>query len=241
MTGGLQRFRTHLPTAASIAVGLIPILILVLWCDVSRKIIAKGAIAYAVGAVGLKLPLYHLVVVRLLHGKLGNRWLALSQGLLSAFAELGAALGFFIFVVPDLSLAELIGFGVAAGSIEAIILPFMKNPLEGTPLESHAEETAVKASGDLPIQWLAVAERALASLLHAASRGLTYLSHSTGNPLPLLFAIAGFASVDGRAYFAHLEKWRFDDIRVLARFYRYLGAVAGLLVLLFLSLYYWLT
>lgn len=63
------------------------------------------------------------------------------------FSELGAALCFFFFVVPELTLAELVGFSVAAGSMEAIVLPFMKNPLQGTPLEGHAEETSAMASG----------------------------------------------------------------------------------------------
>lgn len=194
--------------------------------------------AYAVGAVGIKLPLYHLLVVRVFHKKLSNRSLAFSQGAISAFSELGAALAFFLFVVPELTFAELIGFGVAAGSVEAIILPFMKNPLEGTPLETHAEETGKKASENIAIQWLGVVERVLASLVHTATRGLTYITCSTGNLVPIVLAIAGFASIDGLAYYAHLEKWQFDNIQILAKFYRFLGSIAGSLLVLFLSLYY---
>lgn len=230
----------HLPTAASVAVGIVPIIILVLWCDVSRKVIGRGALAYAVGAVGIKLPLYHMLVAKVLHKKLSNKSLAISQGAISAFSELGAALGVFFFVVPDLTFVELIGFGIAAGSVEAIILPFMKNPLEGTPLETHAEETGKKASENISIQWLGVAERVLASLVHTATRGLTYISYSTGNLVPIVLAIVGFASIDGRAYYAHLEKWQFDNIQVLAKFYRFLGAVACSLILLFVFLYYYL-
>lgn len=228
----------HLPTAASVAVGILPVIILILWFDVPRKLIGKGALAYAVGAVGIKLPLYHLLVTKILHKKLSNKPLAFSQGAISALSELGAAWGFFFFVVPELTLAELIGFGLAAGSVEAIILPFMKNPLEGTPLESHAEETSKKASESIAIQWLAVAERVLASLVHTATRGLTYISCSTGNPVPIVLAIVGFASIDGRAYYAHLEKWQFDNVQILAKFYRFLGVVACSLILLFVSFYY---
>ncbi len=190
------------------------------------------------GAVGIKLPVYHLLVTRVLHKRMSNKALAFSQGIISAVSELGAALVFFLFVVPELALADLVGFGVAAGSVEAVILPFMKNPLEGTPLEAHAEETGRNASESPAIQWLGVVERIFASLIHTAARGLTYLTSASGNPLPVILAIAGFGSVDGRAYFAHLEKWRFDDIRVLAKFYRFLGVIAGCLVLLFVSLYY---
>lgn len=230
----------HLPTAASVAVGLLPVIILILWFDVPRKVIGQGAMAYAVGAVGIKLPLYHLLVARVLHKKLSNRSLALSQGAISAFSELGAALGFFLFVVPELTFAELIGFGVAAGSVEAIILPFMKNPLEGTPLEAHAGETGRKASENMAVQWLGVVERVLASVIHTATRCLTYVSSFTGNPVPMVLALVGFASIDGRAYYAHLEKWQFDNTQVLTKFYRFLGVVACSLTVVFLSLYYWL-
>ncbi len=227
-----------MPTAASFAVGIVPVIILILWFDVSRKVIGKGALAYAVGTVGIKMPLYHLLVVRLLHNKLSNRALAFSQGVISAFSELGAALGFFFFVVPDLTFAELIGFGVAAGSVEAIILPFMGNPLQRTPLETHAEEVSKKASENSAIQWLGVLERVLASLVHTAARGLTYIGYSTGHLVPIVPAIVGFAAIDGRAYYAHLEKWQFDNIHVLAKFYRFLGMVTCSLILLFVSLYY---
>jgi len=143
-------------------------------------------------------------------------------------------------VVPELTFVELIGFGLAAGSVEAIILPFMKNPLEGTPLEAHAEETGKKASENMAIQWLGVVERVLASLVHTATRGLTYISYFTGNLVPLAIALVGFASIDGRAYYAHLEKWQFDNTQVLVKFYRYLGVVACSLILFFVSLYYYL-
>ncbi len=238
MNRPFQLLWKHLPSAASVAVGVVPVLILVLGFDVSRKIIAKGALAYAAGAVGLKLPLYHLLVTKVLHKKLTNLPLAVSQGIVSALSELGAAFGFFVFVVPTLSFAELVGFGVAAGSIEAIILPFMKNPLQGTPLEEHAEETAARTSEDPGIQWLAVVERVLASLLHIATRGLVYVSCSTGNPFPAVVAFLGFASIDGRAYYAHLEKWQFENVRVLGRFYCFLGLVAFSMLLLFLVFYY---
>ncbi len=228
----------YFPNAASVAIGLIPILILVLWFDVSRKIIGKGAIAYAVGTVALKLPLYHLVVVKFVHQKFSHKWIAVIQGIVSAFSELGAALFFFIFVVKELTFAELIGFGVAAGSIEAIILPFMKNPLEGTPLQQHSDETIKKSEENQVVQWMGVLERILASIVHIASRGLVYISYVTGNIVPIIIGLSGFALIDGRAYFAHLEKWAFDDVRVLSKFYLFLGMVALSLTTLFLFFYY---
>lgn len=228
----------YLPNAASVAIGLIPILILVLWFDVSRKIIGKGAIAYAVGTVALKLPLYHLIVVKFVHDKFSHKWIAIIQGIVSAFSELGAAMFFYIFVVKELTLTELIGFGIAAGSIEAIILPFMKNPLQGTPLEQHSDETIKKSEENHIVQWMGVWERILASIVHVASRGLVYISYFTGNIIPIIIGFLGFGLVDGRAYFAHLEKWAFDDVRVLSKFYRFLGIVAFTLTILFIFFYY---
>lgn len=228
----------YLPNAASVAIGLIPILILVLWFDVSRKIIGKGAIAYAVGTVALKLPLYHLIVVKFVHDKFSHKWIAIIQGIVSAFSELGAAMFFYIFVVKELTLTELIGFGIAAGSIEAIILPFMKNPLQGTPLEQHSDETIKKSEENHIVQWMGVWERILASIVHVASRGLVYISYFTGNIIPIIIGFLGFGLVDGRAYFAHLEKWAFDNIKVLGKFYRFLGIVSLSLTTLFLLFYY---
>lgn len=238
MTRQPRSFAKYLPSLVSIAFGILPILVMILWCGVSRKVIGKGALAYAAGAVGLKLPLYHLLVVKVLHRKLSNTSLAVSQGVVSSLSELGATLCFFFFVTPQLTLGELIGFGMAAGSIEAIILPFMKNPLQGTPLEEHSEEVIQRSSQNLSLEWWGVVERMLATLIHITTRGLVYISYSTGNLVPGFLAFAGFASIDGRAYYAHLQKWRFDDIRVLLRFYRYLGTTAILLTLVFVSLYY---
>ena len=79
----------------------------------------------------------------------------------------------------------------------------------------------------------------MASLIHTATQGLVYISYATGNLVPALLAISGFASIDGRAYHAHLEKWRFDDVQVLGRFYRFLAVVAVWLNLLLLSSYYY--
>lgn len=238
MNQRLQFLWKQMPTVASLAVGILPVVILVIWFDVPRKILGLGAMAYAAGAVGLKLPLYHLLVVKVLHKKLSNAALGIFQGIVSAISELGAALAFYFFVVPDLTFAKLVGFGIAAGSVEAVILPFMNNPLEGTPLEEHSEETNKSAAENMTIQWLGVVERILASVIHVGARGLTYVSYATGNIVPMIIGLAGFASVDGRAYFAHLEKWRFDTIEVLVKFYRFLGAVACSLVVLFVILYY---
>ena len=92
----------NLATVASVAVGVIPAFVLIEWFGVSRKlIVGYGVLAYVLGVTVFKLPLYHLIVVRYLHGKLSNLQIALGQGFISAISELGAALLFFLYVVPD--------------------------------------------------------------------------------------------------------------------------------------------
>lgn len=235
------RLQTLLPTVASIAVGIIPVFILIHYFGVSRKlIIGWGVLSYVVGVTAFKLPVYHLFVVRLLHGKLSNVWLSVSHGFVSAISELGAAFLFFIFVVPELTLAELIGFGIAAGAVEAIMLPFIQNPLKGTPLEEHSSEVLQRSSANRLIPWMSVLERALALLPHVATRGLVYISFISGNMIPAVLAVLTFALIDGRAYFAHLEKWSFDDIGVLVQIYRDLALVGISQTLLFALFYYYL-
>ncbi|MFH0989431.1 MAG: hypothetical protein V1799_05370 [bacterium] len=235
------RLQRLLSTLASFAVGIIPVFVLIHYFGVSSKLIVGwGVLSYVVGVVGFKMPLYHFFVIKVLHGKLSNLWLSVSHGFVSAISELGAALLFFIFVVPELTLPQLIGFGAAAGAVEAIMLVFIQNPLKGTPLEEHSSEVIQRASANNLIPWMSVLERALALFPHVATRGLVYISFISGNIVPVALAVLTFASIDGRAYFAHLEKWPFDNIRMLGKIYRYLALVGIFQVLLFALFYYYL-
>lgn len=228
-----------LPTVASIAVGLLPVVVLIQYFGVSRKlIIGWGVLAYVAGTTAIKMPLYHLFVVKVLHGRLSHLWLSVVQGLVSSISELTAALLFFVFVVPDLNLTQLLGFGVSAGAVEAIMLPFIQNPLKGTPVGEHASEVINKSSSSPLIAWMAVVERAIAFIPHVAARGLVYISLVTGNLIPALIAVLTFASIDGRAYYAHLEKWPFDQIRVLGRIYMNIAVIAVFQAVCFAGLYY---
>lgn len=56
--------------------------------------------------------------------------------------------------------------------------------------------------------------------------------------MPALIAIITFAALDGRAYYAHLQKWAFDDVHVLRRFYSYFAAVALIQLSSFLLFYF---
>ncbi|MCX6135850.1 MAG: hypothetical protein NTU47_18760 [Ignavibacteriales bacterium] len=83
-------------------------------------------------------------------------------------------------------------------------------------------------------------ERLLALFPHVATRGSVYVSFISGNAVPAVLAVLTFASVDGRAYFALLEKWPFDDIRVLVKIYRSIALVAFAQTALFVCFYYYL-
>jgi hypothetical protein len=228
----------HLPTIASLLVGAIPLVVLIQWFGVPRKLILGwGILSYIIGVGVFKMPMYHLIVVRVLHRRLSNVWLGISQGFGSAVSELGSAFLFFLFVVPELTLAQLIGFGAAAGAVEAIVLPFMGNPFEGTPLEGHSAEVEQRASLRSSVRWLGVLERVFALITHITARGLIYISIVAHSLVPGLIAIVTFAALDGRGYYAHLEKWAFDDVKVLRRFYAYFATVALIQLSSFLFFY----
>lgn len=230
--------KKQLPTLVSILIGVIPIVILILYYDVPRKlIIGYGILSWITGVGLIKMPIYHFVVVKFLHKKLSHKWLGAVQGLVSAFSELGSAFIFFRFFLSELTLPQLIGFGVAAGAVESIVLPFVGNPLSGTPLEKHTGELEKKMDSNIKMQWMGVIERILALILHVFTRGLIYVSIITQAVFPGLIAIAAFGASDGRAYYALLEKWEFDNIKVLRKFYYYLTFIALILIISFFYYY----
>jgi hypothetical protein len=114
----------------------------------------------------------------------------------------------------------------------------MQNPFKGTPLEEHTSEVIQRSSTNNLIPWMSVLERFLALFPHIAARGLVYISFISGNIVPAILAVITFASIDGRAYFAHLEKWPFDNIKVLGKIYTLLALVAFIQTLLFAFCYY---
>jgi hypothetical protein len=205
------------------------------WFGVPRKIIVGyGFLAYIVGVTFIKMPLYHFIVERILRPRLSNPALAGTQGVLSAVSELGAAAAFFVFVIPELSYWQLVGFGVGAGAVEAIMLPFISNPFKGSTLGEHADEVFRASTTDRDVQWLSVLERIWAMLLQVSTRGLVYFSVASHNPIPACVGLAGFSVVDGSAYYWHLQKWRFDSLPVLACVHALLGLIACMLTAAFL-------
>ena len=211
---------------ASIAVGIVPIVVLERWFGVPRKVsVGFGVVAWA-AAVAAKAIIHHLVVDRAVRQGTDHRTAAVILGVLSASAELGVAAAFFMLVWHPPTLSQLIGFGAGAGMAEAVMLPFIANPFKGSTLEAHSEEVFTRSAGVPLIQWLKVLERIWATLLQVSSRALVYLTMASANPVPAAVAICGFACVDGMAYYGLLQKWRFDQGPTLLWVHAFAGAIA---------------
>lgn len=208
---------------------------------VSRNIIGYGALSYALGAVGFKGLLYAGLVVPVLHKRLSPPWLATAQGFISALSELGAAALFFLVVSPELTIPELIGFGAAAGIVEALVIPLMSiggiDTLSGTPVEKNgAEQWREMGATPLAVMIFPIIERGLTLVLHTVSRALVYAALVLGNVVPALIAVSLFATVDGLAYYALLKKWKVLSFKIAIRYYALVAMIAGILTLVFLGL-----
>jgi hypothetical protein len=216
----------YVTAVASIAVGIVPIVVLERWFGVPRKVsVGFGVVAWA-AAVAAKAIIHNLVVDRAVRRGADHRVAAAILGVLSAGTELGVAAAFFVFVWQPPTFSQLIGFGAGAGMAEAVMVPFMANPFKGSTLEAHSQEVFNRSAGASLIQWLKVLERIWAMLLQVSSRALVYLSITSANPGPAAVAVCGFACVDGMAYYGLLQKWRFDQGPTLLGVHAYVGGVA---------------
>jgi hypothetical protein len=226
MASGSRPAIWYVTAVASVAVGIIPIVVLERWFGVPRKVtVGFGVVTWA-AAVAAKAIIHHLVVDRTVRRGTDHRTAAVILGVLSASAELGVAAAFFVLVWHPPTLAQLIGFGAGAGMAEAVMLPFIANPYTGSTLEAHSEEVFTRSAGVPLIQWLKVLERIWATLLQVSSRALVYFTIASANPAPAAIAIGAFACVDGMAYYGLLKKWRFDQGPTLLRVHAYVAAAA---------------
>jgi hypothetical protein len=227
-----DRDRSHrglrvVTAVASIAVGILPIAVLETSFGVPRKlIVGYGILAWIGGAFLVKTPLHHYLVDRILRRRLSQRALATTQGIVSSLSELGVAAAFFVFVVPHLAFWQVIGFGVGAGAVEAVCMPFVGSLFKGTSLEEREASITRGAESQPIVQWLSVLERVWAMLIHIGCRGLVYLSVAGGRILPAAVGVTCFAAVDGVVYYGWLRRWRFEVPRVLWRVHAFLIVAA---------------
>lgn len=161
--------------------------------------------------------------------------------MISAVSELGAAALFFLFVVPELSVRELMAFGAAAGIVEAVVIPVMSlsgvGVPSGTPVEPTGDDWQRSGATPAAVVLFPMLERALTMWLHAASRALIYAGVVLGSAASVVLSFAVFAGVDGLGYYALLKKWRVLSLPVAMRFYACLALGAGTLTLFFWRLH----
>lgn len=161
---------------------------------------------------------------------------AVVQGVVSAVTELGAA-GLYLAVVTsggatptgpavasavasiDLSLIDIVGFGVGAGSAEAfyVLLLGVLGP------QADDEELQAWLRGarlSLCVRYAVPVERLFALIGHTGARGLLYVALLHGPLAGAVWALSSaafFVLIDGVAVYGHLQKWRWHDPVVCRR------------------------
>lgn len=193
-------------------------------------------------AVALKLLLHRAAIRRLPQAGSGLAGTALVSGAVSGFCELGMALAAFT-LLGGRSFAELLAFGIGIGAIEAFVVATPGDPLRGVALGPAGVElrrTVEGLEGGVRLahrDLLPVVERWTAAVFHVGSSGLAYLSYATGNPLPVLLALAGSVYADGWMTYRLLHSGRLTDLAALRRLYLALALVAAALLAAFLWLW----
>ncbi len=190
----------------------------------------------------LKLLAYHGLIRKLHHDDSSILRVSVLNGTASGIAELGVALVFFAFL-KELTLQEVVAFGVGIGTIEAVLVATPSHPLKGTGLESAAGqlEATISRLGGFR-RWiygyaLPYAERLIAAGIHIGTRGLVYVAYRSASPLPFAIALATFVLADGIVGYRLLHQGKLSNLKVLNRTY---VALSGLALLVLASfLYFW--
>jgi hypothetical protein len=220
-----------LGAVAGLLIAVAPAMYLLHAMDVPRRIIIGFGVLCWVAGVLVKWVVYQLVIVKYLHARWPAAGLAITQGMLSATTELGAAVGFFL-MLPHLTLVQAVGIGAGAAFVEGILAATVR-PSHGTPYGEHVSEQ-VKTSSVSTLVFLNISDRLVATVVQVCSRTLVFLSVQSGNPLPGLLAFATFAAIDGYAYYALIQQWKFSRIATAARLY---GVLAGFATIQALTLF----
>ena len=231
-------------TALLVAPFLVGLLVLWRGHGVHHDVFIFGTGSWGVGCL-LKLAIYHLGIGRLSHDPRNLPRVSLLNGLSSGITELGAALVFFAFL-PRLTLADVIGFGLAIGALEAFLAGSNRTSelLAGTELEDATREIEAAHARQSGGRRLALAtltpltERLIAGGLHVGTRGLVYVSYlradSVVAALPAALAVGIFMIADGVVGYRWLHEGRLAAPGGLVRAYAALAALAALGLTVFL-------
>jgi hypothetical protein len=201
---------------------VIPPVVVVAAFRVGWIVIAAGAAAW-IAAVGVKLAVARATGLALLPASPAS---AALQGFWSATSELGAAAMVFQWWLSDLTVAETLGFGFGAASIEIVALHIV-GVVRGirNPSLERRQEWQAGAARSLVVRHIFAVERLAAALVHVGSRGLIYLAITEHRLAFAVLAVTLFAAVDGVAVFGKAAKWKWLDPRVAWRFYMFVFAL----------------
>ena len=182
--------------------------------------IGLGAAAWIV-AVVLKIFPGGLLWVLLERLMKGQRMKAALWGVWSALTELGVAAIAFAGASAFPGLGDAVGFGVGAGSLEALnILRQALGYLVAAQVRSPS-----KLDGKF-LDWIVVVERYLTSGGHLATRGLVWAGLQSLLLVPgMVLAVATFSLVDGIASYGHAVKWNWADPSIRRRWLGFLSVV----------------
>jgi len=207
-------------------------LLLILAFSASFSLIVLGAAAWSV-ALCLKVPLI-LIAERIL--KTDDKLLSLANGMLSALSELGIAACCFIIINRDLPLADIIGFGIGASSIEilfTLLMGAVEERLQSNPAKTEAWSAGAQKS--LCVRYMTLIERVIALLGHVGSRGLIYLSIAHFCPGLAAIAFLSFSVTDGAANYGGIKKWNWFDPGICRSFYSVLLLIGLIEISIFIA------
>lgn len=211
--------------ALLVALAFAPSGILIARYDASFLHAAMGAATWAV-AVLLKKPLAIALRAAMPNGGMA---LASLQGLLSALLELGAAAAW-LWRWPDLSAANVIAFGAAAGSAEVL---YVLGAGAVAPRRPEVVEAWMRgAAVSLCVRYSTPIERAFALVGHTGSRGLIHLALH-GQVVLAPVALVLFSAIDAVAYYGHLRGWNWFAPRLCRRAHAFFASCSVVEVTLF--------
>lgn len=222
---------------------ILPLLLLSLFGSVPLRIYLLGSGSWGFGLI-IKMLLHQAVVIRLSKKQINPWILSGINGFISGLAELSVFALMIILMRHklDLTFFNILGFGLAIGSLECIIVAFNHRSqlFRGTALEnaSKALEMNEKAftGSDQPLFafLFPVLERILGIFLHVSTRGLVILSLLSLQLYPSVIALLVFVFADGLLGFHFIFSEKLKTKQGYYRFYLLLTILTLISVMAFI-------
>lgn len=189
-----------------VIISVAPVLYLHQIESVPFKAFILGTGSWGIGLI-LKMIAHQLVLVPLQKHNSSPLVVSIINGFISGIFELSAAAGV-IFLMKDkfaFDYYSIIGFGLAIGSFESLIIAFNSGEslLKGTALEKTTEQISQQYENAKGFKQLLyyyfypVLERVLATLIHISTRGLIFVAVFQISLFPIIIALVVFIIADG--------------------------------------------